>query len=150
MEEGTSDWRRLLADCVLRFGGAEALWLDGRSVSFEELDDSARVVVEDLRSRPGWRPGFRMGLETSRPDFLIEALGVWIAGGVLVPYCAAHFRGDARLESLVHQLIEGVYGETRWTPGQSLEGERDWHAIYLTSRRRARFAPSAPRCLAWE
>jgi len=133
MDEGTSDWRKIWADCVLRFCGAEALCLDRCSVSFEELDHSARDVAEGLRSKPGWRPGFRVGLETSRPDFFLEALGVWIAGGVLVPYCAAHFRGDARLESLVHQLVEGGYGETRWTPDKSFEGERDWHAIYLTS-----------------
>jgi acyl-CoA synthetase (AMP-forming)/AMP-acid ligase II len=119
--------------CVQQFRSAEALLLDGRRVSFEELEHSARVVAEDLRSKPEWRPGFRVGLETSRTDFFFEALGVWIAGGVLVPYCAAHFSGDARLESLIHQLAEGVYGETRWTPGKSFEGERDWHAIYLTS-----------------
>ena len=120
-------------EAVERFGKAVALDAGGCSLAFEDLDRRSRLVAEALCAKPEWRPGLRIGVETSRVDFFVEALGVWIAGGVLVPYCAAHLEADARLAGLVNALVEGIPGGECWTPGQSFDGERDWHAIYFTS-----------------
>jgi acyl-CoA synthetase (AMP-forming)/AMP-acid ligase II len=92
-------------EAVERFGKAVALDAGGCSLAFEDLDRRSRLVAEALCAKPEWRPGLRIGVETSRVDFFVEALGVWIAGGVLVPYCAAHLEADARLAGLVNALV---------------------------------------------
>lgn len=99
-------WREVVAH---RAQGV-AFRIGARDVTFAELDVAARTVAARLRSLERWHAGAIVEVDTDDGRYPARALGVWLAGGAVLPMRPSMLAADARLARLVEALREVALG----------------------------------------
>lgn len=131
----STDWTSIWKEAVNRFGGLPAFRLVSGVISYKETDRMAAEVSRELSSSTGWSRGSLVSLSSLDPAYPWKAIGIWLAGGVIVPFNKDVCDGKPALRSAVGSISEWVL-DIEGKPsqmGRKIEETIGWHAVYFTS-----------------
>lgn len=139
------EWTGLWEKTTQRFDELPCLTTGAETLTYRTLDERARRAARCLEEKPGWREFPLVAIGVDGAEFLVWAIGAWLAGGTTVPFCKQTVEGDSkfrdRLTRLAGFLVEGNgfdrVSQLPGKPGNLMELARlslaGWHGIYFTS-----------------
>jgi acyl-CoA synthetase (AMP-forming)/AMP-acid ligase II len=131
----STDWNQIWGEAVDRFSGRSAFRFASGEMDYAEVNVLAGEVTRLITSAPGWRAGALISLSTLDPAFPWKAIGIWLAGGVIVPFNRSATERNPSLRNAVGSVSEWVLEEN----GNLIFREDkcpstpEWHGIYFTS-----------------
>ena len=139
------DWAKLWEQTLEKFDRLPCLTAGGEALTYRSLNSRAKQIASILIGKPGWREFPLVALGVDGVEFLSWAVGTWLAGGTIVPYCPRTVAQDpafgAKVKRFAGFLVEGpgVYCIRRNTVNPANLAElasrspEGWHGVYFTS-----------------
>lgn len=104
----TTDWHTLWRSSHERHQGLVAVDAAGRSWTFDALAEETSALAATLRRRADWADATIVAIATDAASFLPRAIGVWNAGGVVLPFRHDDLEADSEWGRLVGRIADAV------------------------------------------
>ena len=139
------EWQALWEKTVSRFHRLACLTVGDETWTYHCLNDRARRISGYLADMRGWKDFPFVALGVGGGEYLAWAVGTWLAGGTIVPFCPRSIGEDKRLRESVFGkagfLVQGLLSDTAEkleTKGANFRelarrSPPGWHGIYFTS-----------------
>ena len=131
----TVSWNTIWTEAVERFSSLTAFRSTSGEVSFSEMDRLAGGVARRISSLPGWKSGTTVALPSHDAAYPWNSIGIWLAGGVIVPFNQDACEKNSELKRAVEKVAGWCFAEDGTlirNRNQFASGD-GWHAIYFTS-----------------
>jgi acyl-CoA synthetase (AMP-forming)/AMP-acid ligase II/thioesterase domain-containing protein len=137
---GHKMWLQLWHKCLEEHPDQIALSTSKGAYTYAMLGDEAKAISDQLNSKLGNCTSHIITIDTDRDDFLVPFLGVWLAGGIVLPVSLK--ADNPTLKNTSCRKISGAFIDNKNSitimPAESIYGttteERSgWHSLYLTS-----------------
>lgn len=129
------DWKFCWARVMEQFAERPCIRLPHGVMTYSQLDGAASLLALACLELPDWRPGVRVLLPVTGPEFVERLTALWLAGGVAIP---VFHSADRRASNTQSDFI----AEFSWladlpsrtsTRLHPIEGEERWQAVHFTS-----------------